>query len=112
MAKYMSLRIQTRLIAGETAETEYAGNKGKANADAITALQESVSSIATKNGEQDKAITSAQEAADGAKSAAEEAASAAQKAQEAADAAVKPEDLEGYMPTAIPTAEVNELFRF
>lgn len=55
------VEISASIALGETAGTAYEGSKGKANADAIAALQ-------AKDGEQDTAIEAAQSAADAAQS--------------------------------------------
>ena len=54
------VEISSSLALGESASTAYAGNKGKANADAIAALQTRATTIESKNTEQDTAIEKAQ----------------------------------------------------
>lgn len=54
------VEISSSLALGESASTAYAGNKGKANADAIAALQTRATTIESKNTEQDAAIEKAQ----------------------------------------------------
>lgn len=54
------VEISSSLALGESASTAYAGNKGKANADAIAALQTRATTIESKNTEQDTAIAKAQ----------------------------------------------------
>ena len=65
------VEISSSLALGESASTAYAGNKGKANADAITALQTRATTIEGKNTEQDAAIEKAQGDATSAKTTAE-----------------------------------------
>jgi len=65
------VEISASLALGETSATAYAGDKGKANAEAIAALQTRAATIETKNGEQDAAISAAQTTADEAKTATE-----------------------------------------
>ena len=54
------VEISSSLALGESASTAYAGSKGKANADAIAALQTRATTIESKNTEQDTAIAKAQ----------------------------------------------------
>lgn len=61
------VEISSSLALGESASTAYAGNKGKANADAIAALQTRVTTIESKNTTQDTAISQAQADATAAK---------------------------------------------
>lgn len=70
--------ISASLALGETESTAYAGNKGKANADAIAALQ-------TKTSEHDTAIADVKMTAEGAGADALAAQEAAETAQETAD---------------------------
>lgn len=72
------VEISESLAIGETASTAYAGDKGKANADAITALQ-------AKTSEQDTAIADVKTTADGAGADALKAQTAAETAQATAD---------------------------
>lgn len=60
------VEISSSLALGETANTAYAGNKGKANADAIAALQERATAIEKDNTTQNAAIKQAQATADNA----------------------------------------------
>ena len=69
--------ISASLALGETSSTAYAGDKGKANADAIAALQTRVDNVESKNTSQDTAIQTAQNAANAAQTTADEAKSAA-----------------------------------
>lgn len=64
------VEISASLALGETSSTAYAGDKGKANADAIATLQTRVGNVESKNTSQDTAIGNAQTTADQAKSAA------------------------------------------
>ena len=50
------VEISPSIALGETPSTAYAGNKGKANADAISALQTRVGDVEKKNAEQDTAL--------------------------------------------------------
>ena len=50
------VEISPSLALGETSSTAYAGNKGKANADAIAGLKTRVTNVETKNGSQDTEI--------------------------------------------------------
>lgn len=65
------VEISASLALGETSSTAYAGDKGKANAEAISALQTRATDIETKNTEQDTAIATAQSDATSAKTTAE-----------------------------------------
>ena len=69
--------ISASLALGETSSTAYAGDKGKANADAITALQTRVGNVESKNSTQDTAIQTAQTAAEAAQTTATQAKNAA-----------------------------------
>lgn len=69
--------ISASLALGEEPSTAYEGNKGKANADAIAALQTRATNIESKNTSQDTAITAAQNAANAAQTTANAAQSAA-----------------------------------
>lgn len=69
--------ISASLALGETSSTAYAGDKGKANADAITALQTRVGNVESKNSTQDTAIQTAQTAAETAQTTATQAKTAA-----------------------------------
>lgn len=69
--------ISASLALGETSSTAYAGDKGKANADAITALQTRVGNVESKNSTQDTAIQTAQGAAEAAQTTATQATNAA-----------------------------------
>lgn len=80
------VEISASLALGETASTAYAGDKGKANADAIAALQTRASNIETKNSEQDTAIGAAQADATAAGTAASAAQTTANTAKSTADA--------------------------
>lgn len=71
------VEISASLALGETSSTAYAGDKGKANADAITALQTRVGNVESKNSTQDTAIQTAQEAAEAAQATATQANNAA-----------------------------------
>lgn len=71
------VEISASLALGETSSTAYAGDKGKANADAITALQTRVGNVESKNTTQDTAIQTAQGAADAAQTTATQAKTAA-----------------------------------
>lgn len=71
------VEISASLALGETSSTAYAGDKGKANADAITALQTRVGNVESKNSTQDTAIQTAQGAAEAAQTTANEAKNAA-----------------------------------
>ena len=71
------VEISASLALGETSSTAYAGNKGKANADAITALQTRVGNVESKNSTQDTAIQTAQTAAEAAQTTATQAKNAA-----------------------------------
>lgn len=77
-------QISKSIALGETAATAYAGDKGKANADAIAALQTTVGEIEEKNTTQDEAISTAQSTAEGAASAASAAQSTADNAASSA----------------------------
>ena len=67
--------ISQSLSLGETSSTAYPGDKGKENADAISALQTRATNIETKNTNQDTSIKNAQDSAD--------------EAQETADSALQ-----------------------
>lgn len=71
------VEISASLALGETSSTAYAGDKGKANADAITALQTRVGNVESKNSTQDTAIQTAQGAAEAAQTTATQAKNAA-----------------------------------
>lgn len=71
------VEISSSLALGETSSTAYAGDKGKANADAIAALQTRVGNVESKNSTQDTAIQTAQNAADAAQTTATQAKTAA-----------------------------------
>lgn len=71
------VEISASLALGETSSTAYAGDKGKANADAITALQTRVGNVESKNSTQDTTIQAAQGAADAAQTTATQAKNAA-----------------------------------
>lgn len=71
------VEISASLALGETSSTAYAGDKGKANADAITALQTRVGNVESKNSTQDTAIQTAQGAAEAAQTTATQAKTAA-----------------------------------
>ena len=79
------IEISASLALGETSSTAYAGSKGKANADAISALQTRAGDIEAKNTSQDTAIEKAQSTADTAVTNAATAQSAAEAAQSKAD---------------------------
>lgn len=71
------VEISASLALGETSSTAYAGDKGKANADAISALQTRVGNVESKNSTQDTAIQTAQGAAEAAQTTATQAKNAA-----------------------------------
>lgn len=71
------IEISASLALGETSSTAYAGDKGKANADAISALQTRVGDVESKNSTQDTAIQTAQSAAEAAQTTATQAKNAA-----------------------------------
>ena len=71
------VEISASLALGETSSTAYAGDKGKANADAISALQTRVGNVESKNSTQDTAIQAAQGAAEAAQATATQAKTAA-----------------------------------
>lgn len=71
------VEISASLALGETSSTAYAGDKGKANADAISALQTRVGNVESKNSTQDTAIQTAQGAAEAAQTTATQAKTAA-----------------------------------
>lgn len=71
------VEISASLALGETSSTAYAGDKGKANADAIAALQTRVGNVESKNSTQDTAIQTAQGAAEAAQTTATQAKTAA-----------------------------------
>ena len=71
------VEISSSLALGETSSTAYAGDKGKANADAISALQTRVGNVESKNSTQDTAIQTAQGAAEAAQTTATQAKAAA-----------------------------------
>ena len=72
------VEISSSLALGETSSTAYAGDKGKANADAISALQTRVGNVESKNSTQDTAIQTAQGAAEAAQTTATQAKTAAE----------------------------------
>lgn len=93
------------LALGETTGTAYEGSKGKANADAIAALQTRASNIETKNNTQDTAIENAQEAADNAQDTADTAQTTASQAKSTAEDAQDKVDAIIAGTTPVPNAE-------
>lgn len=83
------VEISASLALGETSSTAYAGDKGKANADAITALQARVGNVESKNSTQDTAIQTAQGAAEAAQTTATQAKNAAANNADAINKIVK-----------------------
>lgn len=90
--------ISASLGLGENSSTAYAGDKGKANADAISALQTRVGNVEDKNGKQDTAIQTAQGAAEAAQTTATQAKNAASANAEAINKIVNG-------PTTVKNAE-------
>lgn len=99
------VEISESLALGETTGTAYEGNKGKANADAIAALQTRASNIEAKNNTQDTAIAEAQEAADNAQDTADTAQTTASQAKSTAEDAQDKVDAIIAGTTTVPNAE-------
>lgn len=99
------VEISESLATGETEGTAYPGNKGKANADAIAALQTRASNIEAKNNTQDDAIEKAQDDATNAGTAAGNAQSTANEAKTTAEDAQDKVDAIIAGTTPVPNAE-------